>query len=74
VFLGCCSVLMMHARVRTRDFPGVLSSVCFGTWLDLLVVRRSGLYSCFFCALSLPPVDIPVGLVDVILLEAQYIT
>jgi hypothetical protein len=67
VFLVCCTV-PMHAPVRTRCFPGGLSSVCFGTWFDLFVVRRFGLYSGFFCALSLPPVVIPLDLVDVILL------
>jgi hypothetical protein len=50
VFLVCCTVLM-HAPVRTRSFPGGLPAVCFGTWLELLVVLCCGLYSCFFCVL-----------------------
>jgi hypothetical protein len=35
VLLGCCSVLM-HAPVRTRCFPGVLSSVCLVPGLAFL--------------------------------------
>jgi hypothetical protein len=38
VFLVRRTVLML-APVRTRSFPGGLPAVCFGTWLDLFVVR-----------------------------------
>jgi hypothetical protein len=44
----------------------------FGTWLHHFAVRWRGLYSCFFCALSLLPAVIPLGLVDVILLMVGF--
>jgi hypothetical protein len=46
-----CHCSCLHSLLSRR-----FVSVCFGTWLDLFVVRRRDLYSCFFYALSLPPV------------------
>jgi hypothetical protein len=42
-------------NIRNIDFwpslPGGLPAVCFGTWLDLFLVRCCGLYSCLVCIL-----------------------